>query len=156
MNVPNLIERWSQLRDEMVAGEINYEQVVLRYHKLIQLNESKPELGHFIRCTKDNKPLDKPETLYISEAEPPSEHESFVYDEKWKEYQEAQSRQKWKGWELGRNGFLGNEFGNSIGRMRKDGFQFLGRTYKIETYGDILTAGIHLEPTVEYAKELKL
>lgn len=154
MLVPNLIKRWLTMEAEYSLLEISAEAFIEDYDEFIQFWKSTPVLGHFIPCTKDNKPLDKPTALEWDDFERTG-HKHLV--PKCVTYQEAQSRCKWVGWSIGENGFLVDEFGNSIGLMTEGGgFNFSARTHKIATYGNIITSNIPLHPTVEYGKELKL
>jgi len=140
-------------------GKIDNYQFVCRSSNFTKFVVQPPILADFIATDKSGKPLEKP-PYWDSYCH--GEYPSPEIQELHREYQEAQSRVKWVGWSLGENGYLVNEFGNSLGLMEnKDCFKkpiiprFIFDT-NCESYEQIITAGIPLEPNEQFGKELNI
>lgn len=114
-----------------------------------------PVLGDFIATNLKGEPIKKPEFT--------DSKNSDLHVAKTKEYQKAESRVRFVGWELTESP-TGNEIwlGDWYIQFYEDGTIRIwnSRTKMIEdyikTYGAILTAGIPLEPNEQTVKDLKL
>ena len=83
-----------------IKGNVDSIKAYEGYFEALDLLYQQPMLGDFVATNEDGEVMEKPETLYISTAQPPSEHESFQHDKKGKEYQKALDRLLWEGWEV--------------------------------------------------------
>lgn len=158
-NVPTYLEYIHRQRIIRATGLLTYKQAFINSYKFAEFNEEEPQLCHFIRCDKDNKPLEKPGDL--EDFRQDTGLEFHEWNEAKMDFQEAAERVRWKGFESvveweevttvnTKNGDCGIGF-------YKDGGAYIGETKKpIKTYGDIITSNIPLECTEQQAIDLKL
>ena len=164
--LPTLRERWEKLSQEFDLGIINCEQEVIEYDKFIQFTGRTLQLGDFITCDKDGKPMDKPEEYDVwIEANKPhtaeDDHDQALLDG-CKEYQKTLDACIFEGWELQQ---VGDTSGNLVWTnlsirditrataFKTDPIFFQAKFKSIE---DLITAGIPLTLKPNHAKELNL
>lgn len=165
MKIPTLIEGWNELIDNLGAGEISYEGAVLKHSKLVSLHQEEPQLGHFIRCDKDNKPLEEPKELALDISQSDSAIEYNVDKQEFlgAQFKEAQSRVRWVGWKWedeDHNCIISPCGGWAIKETEILGFQYWNTSHslggEIKSYGQLIDSGIELHSTKEYEAEFKL
>lgn len=154
MKTPTLSKYIDDVSDRSGASWVFV--AILDFNKFWQ---SKPELGHFTPCDKNNKPLEKPKlSVHAQSRSVQQKHAKRLG-----EYQEAQSRVKWEEFEIveGTTKYhlkKPNEGARSLLAYidKAKPFELLNEILGNKSYGQLITAGIELEPTKPYAHELKL
>ncbi len=122
--------------------------------------QSTPVLGDFVPC-KDGVPLEKPKN-HDTREEGMFGGAGMSMDDinDNKEWEQALGRTKWTGFEIKQQGVYWIKVGT---KDMKDWISFIeggtigfGFEEAIESYEDLITANIPLEPTEGWGKELKL
>ena len=95
-------EKWRKLKLKHTEKSMVAMPPIYRaFNKYVTLSEHKPTLGDYVRCNKDGKVLEEYDG-------PISNWESKEQHDRWKEYQEAESRLIFEGWRV----FEQHQFGH--------------------------------------------
>lgn len=106
MNLEPIIETLDELRERFeVRAEIMMSSLLSRIYKRVDLGKMPLEVCQFVPCDKNGKPLEKPKESDYHFRGMRGNMESIEIDQQGfskalKEYQEAEQRVLFKGWEL--------------------------------------------------------
>ena len=99
------------------------------YFEALDLLYQQPKLGDFVATNEDGEVMEKPRD---EDGEPGKKMQ----------YQSALDRVIWKGWHIGKHGWVVNEFGDSIGLVKDS--KFVIDSDKT-TYEKLINSGVKLE-----------
>lgn len=160
MRAPTILEYIYLQRIKRASGLLTYKQAFINSYKYGEFYASTPILGHFVASTLEGVPLEKPQKLHRKYYKSSLK----LYFKDLKEWEEAEKRVKWVGWEPCHV----NKQGCYIDRREKiSAFAYfesktmdfelgMGRFEEMKTYEALIKAGVPLEPTEGFAVTMKL
>lgn len=127
-----MIEYLYAQRLRRAAGLATYKNAFIQSYKYAEFLESTPKLGDFVPVNEKGEVMEKP-----------IQHSTGEFDTiEVMEWDAARSRILWDGWEIGKHGWVVNEFGDSIGLVKDS--KFVIDSDKT-TYELLINSGVKLE-----------
>ena len=137
---PNMIEYLYAQRLRRAAGLATYKNAFIQSYKYAEFLESTPKLGDYVPTNEDGEVMEKPGGLEEFRHDTGLEYDYWIVAIL--EYQSALDRILWEGWEIGKHGWVVNEFGDSIGLVKDS--KFVVDSDKT-TYELLINSGVKLE-----------